>query len=418
MIHSQKGTHDILPVESRKWQKAEKLLREIFQSYRYEEIRTPIFEKTTLFARGIGEFTDIVSKEMYTFTDKSGESLTLRPEYTASVVRSYIQHNWVQQGNLHRVWYMGPLFRQERPQKGRQRQFHQFGVECIGADGAQADAEVIAVAWKIYEKLGLKQLELKINSIGSPDARKAYLKILRSALEPHLDSFCPVCRDRFDGNTLRLFDCKNESCRELMTGHAPHITDHISAEDKQHFEELKSLLDAVSIPYTVDPSLVRGLDYYTRTTFEIQGKTLGAQDALCGGGRYDNLISDLGGKPTPSVGFAAGMERLIIAMEAEALFDDESESGPELYIAPIGESALAEGFRLTTLLRDHGIAVDLELLGRSPRAMLREANRKNAHYSLLLGDDEIRSGSYVLKNMRDGADISTDRGHILDSLRG
>ncbi|MCK5521197.1 MAG: histidine--tRNA ligase, partial [Candidatus Marinimicrobia bacterium] len=278
MIRSQKGTHDLLPSEIGKWHKVEALLRDIFLHFSYEEIRTPLFEKTALFARGIGEFTDIVSKEMYTFQDKGKESLTLRPEYTASVVRSYIQHNRQQLGHLHRVWYMGPLFRQERPQKGRQRQFHQFGVECIGAEGAQADAEVITLAWKTYENLGLKKIELKINSIGSADARKEYIKILRNKLKSKLEDFCPLCQERFEGNTLRLFDCKNETCGELMRDFAPHITDHISGEDKVHFKHVQSLLAAADIPFTLDTGLVRGLDYYTRTTFEIQGKTLGAQD--------------------------------------------------------------------------------------------------------------------------------------------
>ena len=312
---------------------------------------------------------------------------------------------------------MGPLFRQERPQKGRQRQFHQFGVECIGSNGAEADAEVIILAWKIYEKMGLKDIELKINSIGSTDARKKYIEILKKALEPKKIELCPLCQDRFDGNTLRLFDCKNENCKETIREHAPIITEHIDSEDQEHFKKVQTLLDAVSVPYTVEPSLVRGLDYYTRTTFEIQGKRLGAQDALCGGGRYDHLIADLGGKATPSVGFAAGMERLIIAMESEGLFSEDDNEGPILFVAPMGEKALFEAFRLSTIFRDAGLKIEIELLGRSPKAMMREANRKNAHFALMLGENEIDSGEYILKNMRGGENIKSDSENILHDLK-
>ncbi|MDD3966088.1 MAG: histidine--tRNA ligase [Candidatus Neomarinimicrobiota bacterium] len=397
-LKSIKGTHDILNSGIAKWQKVEKVLQKVFASFCYQEIRTPVFENTALFARGVGEFSDIVSKEMYTFSDKGGESLTLRPELTASVARAYIQHHFWQDAPVHKLWYLGALFRQERPQAGRQRQFHQYGVEVIGSALPEADAEVIALACSIYRELGLRNYVLHINSIGSTDTRKRYTEILKKTLEPHKNSLCETCNTRFEGNILRLFDCKNPGCAEILKNYAPSILDHLSSEDAEHFTRVRELLDVMAIPYEVNPALVRGLDYYTRTTFEIKGTALGAQDALCGGGRYDKLLMELGGPETPAVGFAAGMERLILAMEAEGLFTEE-EAGMDLYLAPMDSHALNTAMPIAQTLRDAGISVYVDLLGRSLKAMLREANRKKAKHTAVIGDDEIKNRRLQLKSM-------------------
>ena len=405
-IRTIKGTHDILPWDVHKWQKIESVLRDVFSSFACKEVRTPVFEKTQLFARGVGEFSDIVSKEMYTFPDKGGDSLTLRPELTASVARSYIQHNYQQESSLHKLWYFGPLFRQERPQAGRQRQFHQYGIELIGSPHPEADAEVIDIAQSVYKQLGLKNWELHINSIGSIEARKVYMDVLRKELEPHKKDLCETCQGRYDGNVLRLFDCKNPGCQEIMAKHAPSILDHLSDEDKDHFETVKKLLDAAGIEYIVNPALVRGLDYYTRTTFEIKGTALGAQDALCGGGRYDNLISDLDGPQTPAVGFAAGVERLVLAMDAEGLFD-EDQSFIDLFIAPMDIKCLEGITPVVHGLREKGFKVHVELMRRSVKAMMRDANRQKARWVAVIGEQELESGQLRLKNMVENEQVDT-----------
>lgn len=398
-LKSVKGTHDILPKEIHKWQMIEERLRRLFDAYAYQEVRTPVFEKTSLFSRGVGEFSDIVKKEMYTFEDKGGDSLTLRPELTAPVVRSYIQHHYQQESPVHKLWYAGPLFRQERPQAGRQRQFHQYGIEVIGSPYPEADTEVIELACSIYHELGLKQWELHINSIGSPESRKAYMRLLKDTLQPHKEKLCKSCRERFEGNILRLFDCKNPSCNAVMEQYAPSILEHLSEADSRHFREVRSLLDTLSIKYVIDPSLVRGLDYYTRTTFEIKGTALGAQDALCGGGRYDGLIRELGGNDVPAVGFAAGTERLILAMEAEALFETEDNHPVDLYIAPMDIGSYEKVLPLVKRLRARGVNVYAELLRRSVKAMLRDANRRNAARVAVVGEAEVQHRILRIKEM-------------------
>ncbi|MFA6618488.1 MAG: histidine--tRNA ligase [Candidatus Neomarinimicrobiota bacterium] len=399
-----KGTHDILPWDIYKWQRVEKVLKEVFDAYTCKEVRTPVFEQTSLFARGVGEFSDIVSKEMYTFQDKGGDNLTLRPELTASVARSFIQHNYQQASPLHKLWYFGPLFRQERPQAGRQRQFHQYGIEFLGSTFPEADAEVIEIAAEIYTKLGLKNWELHINSIGSVEARKIYMEVLKKELKDHKAELCETCQARYDGNILRLFDCKNSACGDIMRDHAPSILDHLSDEDTLHFEELKALLTASGIDFFVDHTLVRGLDYYTRTTFEIKGTALGAQDALCGGGRYDDLISDLDGPQTPAVGFAAGVERLIMAMDAESLFD-EDQSFVDLYIAPMDIHCLKGISPIVHNLRKKAFRVHMELMRRSVKAMMRDANRQKARWVAVIGEQELESGNIKLKNMKKNEQI-------------
>jgi len=410
-----KGTHDILPWNIYKWQTIESVLRKVFASYTCKEVRTPVFERTKLFSRGVGEFSDIVSKEMYSFEDKGGDSLTLRPELTASVARSYIQHNYQQESSLHKLWYFGPLFRQERPQAGRQRQFHQYGIELIGSPYPEADAEAINIACSVYRKLGLKNWELHINSIGSIEARKIYMNVLRDSLHDHKSELCETCQTRYEGNILRLFDCKNPGCQDIMKKHAPSILDHLSVEDKDHFDQVKRLLDAAGIDYIVDSTLVRGLDYYTRTTFEIKGTALGAQDALCGGGRYDKLISDLDGPETPAVGFAAGVERLILAMEAEELFDTD-RSSVDLYIAPMDIACLEGITPVVHNLREKGFHVHLELMRRSVKAMMRDANRQNARWVAVVGEQELQSGNLKLKNMQENIQQETSLNEIENIL--
>jgi histidyl-tRNA synthetase len=416
MIRNIKGTQDLLPSEIHQWQTAEEKLRQIFQDFSYNEIRTPVFEKTELFARGIGEFTDIVTKEMYTFKDKSDSWLTLRPEFTASVIRAYIQHNLAQQSPTQRLWYIGPLFRQERPQAGRMRQFHQFGVEIIGSEHPEADAEVIHLAWSAYEKLGIKGKSLQINSIGSPEPRKRYIAILQEALRPHLEAFCPQCQERFSANTLRLFDCKNENCQSLMTSNAPSILDHLDDSDSAHFDKVKELLSALELPFTVNPGLVRGLDYYTRTTFEIKGLNLGAQDALCGGGRYDALVQDLGGKATPAVGFAAGFERLLLAIAAEGKQSAPS-SAPLLYLAPFSENELSYAFSILGKVRAAGLSAEMDLLRRSMKAKMREANRLNVRFVALIGPDEMAQQKIALKDMESGEQILFDLSNLISHIQ-
>ncbi len=316
MIKAITGTKDILPVDISKWHYLEKLLRETFQFFNYKEIRTPIFEETALFARGIGEETDIVSKEMYTFKDRSETSITLRPENTAGVVRSFIEQSLGAQQSLNKLYYIGPMFRQERPQAGRLRQFHQFGAEALGSTSPLLDAEMIQVAYHILKNLGLKNLVVKINSLGIPEVRENYKNILRDYLKDKKDNLSEESRKRFETNILRIFDSKIEVDQTIMKN-APLLIDYLDEQSKNDFEVVKNYLIKVGIPFEVDPALVRGLDYYTKTTFEIVSGSVGAQSALCGGGRYDLLVEELGGKATPGVGFAAGMERILLACENE-----------------------------------------------------------------------------------------------------
>ncbi|MFH1214627.1 MAG: histidine--tRNA ligase [Candidatus Neomarinimicrobiota bacterium] len=395
-----KGTRDILPDEVHQWQYLENFLRTYFQRNNYREIRTPAFEVTELFARGVGSDTDVVSKEMYTFLDKGGSSLTLKPELTAPVMRAFIQNNLEQVAPLTKVYYIDALFRQERPQKGRLRQFHQFGFEILGTPHPEADAEVIQTTYELYRELGLTDLKIRLNSIGSRTSRGLYLDVLRKALEPFKEELCGTCRERLEKNVLRLFDCKVEFCQQIMAQHAPSILDHLTDEDRQHFQAVRDLLELTGVPYTIDKTLVRGLDYYTRTTFEITSPLLGAQDAICGGGRYDHLIEDLGGRPTPGVGVASGMERLLLIMEQIGGFPIPE---PNLvYVIALGESARNAGFRLVAELRRHKINAQMDFLRRSMKAQLRDADREQARRVVIIGDDEIARGVVILKNMKDG----------------
>lgn len=396
-IRSIKGTHDILPSDSSQWQHLEQIVHDVCGRFRYEEIRTPVFEETRLFSRSVGEDTDIVSKEMYTWEDRGGTSLTLRPELTASVVRSYIQHNLGSQAPVQRLYYMGPLFRRERPQKGRQRQFHQFGVEAFGSENPEQDAEIIAIAWHILSACGLnKTASLQLNSIGSSKCRSDYRNALKDFIRPNRDQFSETSQKRFDTNPLRILDTKLEHEQTLLEG-APMVSECYTAEDKAHLESLQNFLTAMEIPFTIDPRLVRGLDYYSRTVFEFTSPVLGAQDALLGGGRYDGLVETLGGKPTPGIGFAAGMERFLIAMD-----DQSNVSKTDVYFVCLGEAGLSTALSLTNELRQSRFNVMFDPLRRSLKAQLREANKSGARFALILGDTEMEKGTVVFKDLEKG----------------
>ena len=396
-IRSIRGTHDILPEESTKWRNLEKTIHDICAKFGHEEIRTPIFEETRLFARSVGENTDIVSKEMYTWKDKDNTYLTLRPELTASVARSFIQHNMKNKSPIQRFYYMGPLFRRERPQKGRQRQFHQFGVESFGSEYPEQDVEIISIAWHILKECGLKNnIKLYINSIGSIECRVAYKEALQNFLRPHLNMFSETSKRRFESNPLRILDTKNQDER-LLLKEAPQISSYYSEEDLIHFESITRFLNDMGIPFKIDSNLVRGLDYYTRTVFEFTSELVGAQNALIGGGRYDGLIETLGGKNTPGIGFAAGMERFLIAM---ANTDGKIQSlKPDAYIICQNADYLSLVIQLSNQLREHGYKIIFDPLRRSMKAQLRDANRSGARYAFILGEEEIKSNTINFKDL-------------------
>jgi len=397
IIQSIKGTKDILPDQSHRWQALKDIIRSTMDHYGYDEIRTPVFERTELFARGVGEETDIVSKEMYSWTDQGGEKLTLKPDLTAPVVRAFIQHNLREQSPINKLYYIDTLFRRERPQKGRYRQFHQFGIEAFGSENPEIDVEVIAVALAVLNNLGLEGLTLKLNSIGSPECRTVYRQAIRSYLKPYLNDLSEISQRRFEKNPLRILDTKIPHEIEILND-IPNVSDSWTPEDKVHFEELKSLLDAMDIQYSLAPRLVRGLDYYTRTTFEITSSALGAQDALCGGGRYDGLVKTLGGKATPGIGFAAGMERILLAMGNF----DSNINNTQLYIVGLGDRVRPVVVKLAEDLRQNKIRTNFDPLRRSLKAQMREANKAGASYAILIGDQELESGEAKLKDLNTG----------------
>jgi len=397
MIKAITGTKDILPSEIRKWYHLESLVRKTFQNFNYKEIRTPIFEETSLFARGIGEETDIVSKEMYTFKDRSDTSITLKPEMTAGVVRAFIEHSLGEKQPLTKVFYISPMFRQERPQAGRLRQFHQFGAEALGSTSPLLDAEMIEMAFEILRRLGLKDLSVKINSLGIPSARENYKNELRKYLTDKKSKLTEESRIRFEKNILRIFDSKAEQDQEIMNN-APLLIDYLDDESKQDFEVVKNYLTNLKIPFEVDPKLVRGLDYYTKTTFEIISGKVGAQSSLCGGGRYDLLVEELGGKPTPGVGFAAGMERILLACENENVLN-LPEPYIDVYLVRIDSDLMLKVSEIASSLRKNDLIVDYDYLNRSVKAQMREANKLNSRFVLFVGGDEYNNGELVLKNL-------------------
>jgi histidyl-tRNA synthetase len=400
MIKAITGTKDILPSEISKWHYLENLLRQTFQTFNYKEIRTPIFEETGLFARSIGEETDIVGKEMYTFKDRSETSITLRPENTAGVVRAFIEQSLGAQQSLNKLYYIGAMFRQERPQAGRLRQFHQFGAEAIGSTSPLLDAEMIQIAFHILKNLELKNLIVKINSLGVPEVRENYKKVLRDYLKDKKSKLSEDSRIRFDKNILRIFDSKIE-VDQLILKEAPLLIDHLDEESKNDFEIVKNYLTKVGIPFEVDASLVRGLDYYTKTTFEIVSGSVGSQSALCGGGRYDLLIEELGGKPTPGVGFAAGMERILLACENEKSLNIP-EPSIDVYLVRVDSGLELEVADFASVLRRENIICDYDYLNRSVKAQMREANKLNAKYVVFVGGDEYKRGELSIKNLANG----------------
>lgn len=395
-----KGTRDILPDESYLWSAVEEKIREVMSVYNYKEIRTPIFENTNLFARSIGEFTDIVGKEMYTFTDRGGESLTLKPEMTASVIRAYIQHNLGEKQPLTKVYYISSAFRQERPQAGRLRQFHQFGAEAIGGINPEVDAEIIALSNDIYKSFGIKNYITKINSVGCVNCRNDYRKILVDYLSKISDKLSEDSRKRLTTNPLRILDSKDENDKTL-TKDAPLILDYLCQDCKNHFSILQDYLKIFNINFEVDGRIVRGLDYYTKTAYEIVSNELGSQDALAGGGRYDMLVEELGGKSTPAVGFAAGLERLIMLLEKQKCFSPKIFH-PKIFIAVADKNYFKDALKIAKNLRSNGIATELDLLGRSLKAQMREADRQKAEYVIVLGENEIKSNRITIKNMNSG----------------
>lgn len=394
---SPKGTKDILPAEISRWHYVENSLRSVFAKHNFYEIRTPVFEETELFARGIGQTTDIVRKEMYTFSDKGGKSYTLRPEMTASVLRAYLQHHLGEVKVLQKLYYISPMFRQERPQAGRFRQFHQYGIEIIGSKNPLSDVEIITIGVEFLRKLKLDDFRLKLNSVGCPDCKPAYKKQLQNELKPVFDKLCENCQNRFNTNPFRILDCKNGSCQKLIENISP-IDGYLCQECSDHFKEVKELLIKLEIPFEQDKYLVRGLDYYTKTAFEIVTEQLGAQDAICGGGRYDLLASEMGGKAVPGVGFAAGIERLIAVMEKLKLFPDD-RSQLDVYLISLGERAKSWLYSQGIQLRRKNLVCEFDYQDRSLKAQMREANKLKAKFVVIVGDSEMEKKKITIKDM-------------------
>ena len=391
-----KGTEDLLPQDSFKWQYLEKNFKEICDNFGYKEIRVPTFEHTELFERGVGDTTDVVEKQMYTFNDKGGRSVTLRPEGTASVARSYLENNLYAGVLPLKMWYNVPCFRYENKQKGRLREFHQFGIEAFGSKGPEIDAEVVTLAITFLNKVGLTDLSVNINSIGCPECRKKYSEALRDYLRPKYDEFCDTCKGRFERNPLRILDCKSEICQDLAKG-APTLLDYICDECREHFESFKKALSNMGVEYKVDSGIVRGLDYYTKTVFEI----ISGPFTVCGGGRYDGLVEEFGGERTPAIGFGLGIERLLIRLQENGV-EIPDEGKPDIYIAPLGDNAKEVAQTVTFSLRKEGIKAETDLMGRGLKPQMKYSDKLGAKYTLVLGDSEIETGDIRLKNMETG----------------
>lgn len=403
-----RGTEDVLPRDSYRWQFLENIFREEAAAYGYREIRTPVFEHTELFERGVGDTTDVVQKEMYTFTTKGGDSITLRPEGTAGAARALLEHGIFNDPLPIKNYYLTSCYRYEKPQAGRMREFHQFGMECYGTKNPAADAEMIAAAKAIFDRLQIRDLHLEINSIGCPACRAEYHKALKEYFSAYRDELCDDCKDRLERNPMRLLDCKVEHDHQLAEG-APTIQDYLCDECHEHFESVKAYLDAIGVEYTVNPKIVRGLDYYTKTVFEFISGDIGAQSTVCGGGRYDGLIEDLGGNPMPALGFAAGIERLLLTLDAQGI-EIPAPDSCDIYIASMGDRAHLKAASLATALRTAGIKAEFDVVGRGLRAQMKYADKLSAKYSVVLGDNEIDEGKANLKNMQSGEqkEISLD----------
>jgi histidyl-tRNA synthetase len=414
LTEAPKGTKDIYGAYMDEWQRVEKIMRGICEDFSIGELRTPIFEHTELFLRGVGETTDIVQKEMYTFKDKGDRSVTLRPEGTAGAARSYIEHGIYNNPQPTRFFYIGPMFRYENTQKGRQRQFHQFGVEMLGSYSPALDAEVISVAAELLKRLGINDVMLKINSLGGPECRQKYNKALREYIGSNIDKMCDDCKSRFEKNPLRVLDCKEERCQHIIAD-APVVLDYLGPECKEHFETVKAILDEMGIKYEVDDKIVRGLDYYTRTVFEFVSNGIGAQGTVCGGGRYDNLIAECGGQPTGAAGFAVGIERLLLVLEAQnGEFEKKNER--DIYIGAIGQKGLVKGQGIAYRLRQAGVKAECDSVGRSVKAQMKYANKIGAAYSVILGDNEIDNDLVKLKNMETGEEEEVKVSALFDIM--
>lgn len=395
-----KGTEDVLPKDSYRWQFVEDVMRKESAAYGFKEIRTPVFEHTELFARGVGQTTDVVQKEMYTFDTKGGESVTLRPEGTAGAARAVLEHGLVNDSLPIKASYFVSCYRYEKPQAGRLREFHQFGLECYGTQSPVADAELICAAQSIFDRLGIKQLRLEINSIGCPTCRAEYHKALKEYFYGYKDELCETCNSRLEKNPMRILDCKSPVCSKIAQG-APKITDYLCDECKEHFASVQKYLDAAGVEYTVNPTIVRGLDYYTKTVFEFVTDFIGAQGTVCGGGRYDGLIEELGGKHLPSLGFAIGIERLLMLMDKQGI-EIPKPSTCDLYVAVMGESASLKSFEIIKAVRSCGLIAETDVVGRGLRAQMKYADKIGAKFSMVLGDNEIEQGKAVIKNMSSG----------------
>lgn len=405
MINKPRGTEDILPADSPLWQRIEQTAREVCAAYGYREIRTPVFEDTALFQRGVGDTTDVVQKEMYTFEDKGGRSITLRPEGTASLVRSFIENSLYAEPQPTKLCYLISCYRYEKPQSGRLREFHQFGVECFGGTSDATDAEIIALAMTFFQRLGIQNLKLNLNSIGCPVCKKEYNEKLKAYFSQYRDRLCDTCKGRLEKNPMRIIDCKSEICSEIAKA-APKMIDYLCEDCRGHLDKTLSYLDATKIPYRMDPDIVRGLDYYTRTVFEITSDALGAQSTVCGGGRYNGLVEELGGKPTEGIGFAVGLERLIMIMKKQGLDLAVPKAAPDIFVAAIGNDADILAQKLVFALRSMGCHAERDLCGRSVKAQMKYANKLGAAYSMVLGDDETAAGQAELKNMQTGETVS------------
>ena len=401
LVRLPKGTSDILPAGIDYWYYLENITREVLQNYGYREIRTPAFEHTELFVRGIGETTDIVQKEMFTFQDRKGRNLTLRPEGTAPVVRAYLEHNLGRENPLSKLFYIGSMFRCEKPQAGRYRQFNQFGAEAIGSPFPAIDAEIIASALSVYKELGLTDLKLMLNSVGCRECRPQYLKTLKDYFQEKKDLLCADCKQRYEQNPLRILDCKKEKCRIVIKG-CPSIFDYLCEDCANHFNTLIYYLDNIGIAYQINPLLVRGLDYYTKTAFEIISGELGAQNAVGGGGRYDYLVEELGGKHTPAVGFAAGIERILETMVKQNVKVPVWE-GIKVFIAATSQEQTVSALSIANQLREKGISAEMDFLAKSLKSQMRTANKLQVPYVLILGPEELKEDKVTIKNMVDGA---------------
>lgn len=414
LTNAPKGTKDMMPDQAYKWHYIEKAFTEICRKYGFDEIRTPVFEHTELFQRGVGDTTDIVQKEMYTFQDYGKRNITLKPEGTSPVVRAYTEHKLYAGVQPTKLYYNIPCFRYEKPQSGRLREFHQFGVETFGTADMMADAEIISLAYDFLQEMGITDIELRINSVGCPHCRKKHREALRDFLKPKYDQLCDTCKDRFDRNPMRIIDCKSPVCHELVQG-APMMIDYMCNDCADAFEQLKSNLDAMGIEYTVDPGIVRGLDYYTKTAFEFVTTKIGAQGTVCGGGRYDHLVEEIGGPATPGVGFGLGKERLLLTMEACDVEIPEP-AGADVFIAVMGDEAKAAGLKLMRELRQNGLAVQMDIMGRNIKNQFKYANRIHASKTVVIGQDELENDSFTIKNMETSEQVTVPMGSLAEEL--